>query len=98
MCIRDDRFDGRDGILFLVKNNLKFDVVNNSSLNLQINLQVLAIKIKFNNLTLVNVYCPPNTRIELESLKNNFDHFDHPKLILTILMGNIFCGGVTLLI
>lgn len=58
------------GILFLIKNSLEFDEVNNPSLNLPINLQVLGIQIKFNNLTLVNVYCPPNTRIEHNALEN----------------------------
>lgn len=61
MTLREDRLDGYGGLVTLARKNILLSRIKINELAMPNNFQYIAMKV--HNLTIVNVYCPPNTVI-----------------------------------
>lgn len=78
--VRNDRLDGKGGVATLIKDNLDFEVILNSSNNLNGLFQY--IKIKIGNLYLVNIYNAPNNVLDNTTLNQVFKINKEDKLVI----------------
>ncbi|KAH1021887.1 hypothetical protein HUJ04_011371 [Dendroctonus ponderosae] len=75
-----DRNDGYGGLATCVKNNLKFTLIKNQITSVADQFQFVIIKIA--NINIINVYCPPQTKLEKNKLNNIIDSLQGSNILM----------------
>ena len=88
--IRRDRADGRGSVAFLVKNTLNFKTVDLDLSLFPPNFQGICIEIQ--DLHIINVYAPPDVKLDSYALIKLFNFTDGSRIVLRDL--TIRHGGV----
>lgn len=78
--VRNDRADGYGGVATLVKSNIPFSQIVVNDATFPAGFQYVAIKI--NNLTVVNMYCPPNIPIQPKFWERFVKSFHNPLIMV----------------
>lgn len=77
---RDDRFDGKGGVAFLIRDNLQYEVMNKSKKVKDTGFQSIIIKIR--NIKFINVYNPPNNKLVISDIEQLFNKKDQDQVIV----------------
>ena len=80
--LRKDRDDGLGGIAMFIRNNIEFENYEIRQNLLPWHVQIQACNIKKCNVNLINMYIPPEIRIEKQTLETIWNLIPNPKLIL----------------
>ena len=78
--IRQDRFDGRGGIAFLIKKNIPFRLINMGNLNLPDRFQFLILEIE--SMIIVNIYNPPDQLLSSRVLRDIINRVSFKRFLL----------------
>ena len=89
--IRKDRSDGRGGVAFLIKNTLNFKTVDLDLSLFPPNFQGIGIEIQ--DLQIINVYAPPDVKLDSYALIKLFNFTDGSRIVLGDLNGNNTAWG-----